>query len=157
MDSSSVKSHYMRQRDTTALPSDNTVAPSGEYEGDPYLYPSEPNNDRTAKSAPAAIHVPLNDGITGPPPTRASPKGDLHSPKEETNPRKTVKFSSSPDYIQLSSAAQRKGLDLKSRLYDRPQDAQVFRMMRPSSSSSVTSIRTKQVGYLSKPVKLKIT
>ncbi|XP_071833092.1 dynein axonemal heavy chain 6-like isoform X4 [Apostichopus japonicus] len=146
MDSSPVKSPGLEYHGPD-LPLDHEV-PSSEYDSDPFLYLNQPyDNDRSAKSAPAAFHDSSHDGVTGPPPTRASPKGDLSSSNQESSRPKTVKFSSSPDYIQPNSAAHRKGLDLKSRLYDRAQDSQVLKMMRPSSSN-VTNVKAKQNSVL---------
>ena len=94
-------------------------------------------NARGAKSAPAALQAGSEDDYTlllhqtpVSPQKLVTPVSRGSPGKPPFSKQKTVHFETEPEFIEPSSMARRKGLDLKARLYDRPQDAQVFQTVR---------------------------
>lgn len=71
--------------------------------------------------------------------------GAQRTVKLESGAQRTVKFANSPQYAPPPTAAQKRGLDLKARLYDRPQDAQVFQTIRPAANRIPKPLNEAQV------------
>lgn len=104
------------------------------------LFATPYTGSRPAQSAPAttyqttpfdAISAAFLDSTS--PPVNLLPSTADELPSRTS---KTVKFADSPQYFQATKAAQKRGLDLKARLYDRPQDAQVYRTIRPTGEQN---------------------
>ncbi|XP_071789676.1 dynein axonemal heavy chain 6-like isoform X2 [Asterias amurensis] len=103
------------------------------------LFATPYTSSRPAQSAPATYQTTPFDNISAAFLDSTSPAVNLlPSPADELPSRtsKTVKFADTPQYFQATKAAQKRGLDLKARLYDRPQDAQVYRTIRPTGEQS---------------------
>ncbi|XP_038073413.1 dynein heavy chain 6, axonemal-like isoform X3 [Patiria miniata] len=115
----------------------NDISPQNVSE----LFVTPNTGSRPAQSAPATLQTTPFDAISAAflesasPPAHLLPSTDEEEPlsrQNGTTTSKTVKFAGTPQYFQATIAAQRRGLDLKARLYDRPQDAQVYQTIRPA-------------------------
>ncbi|XP_063958044.1 dynein axonemal heavy chain 6-like isoform X2 [Lytechinus pictus] len=105
---------------------------------------------RSSKSAPAALQTGSLDDYS-----LLLQEHNLSSPQKPVTPttpvtkpttkQKTVHFETEPEFFEPTSRARKKSLDLKARLYDRPQDAQVFQTMRQGQQNGHTNaLKNKQ-------------
>ena len=114
-------------------------------------------NARSSKSAPAALQTGSLDDYTlllqehnlASPQKPVTPITPFH---KQTTKQKTVHFETEPEFFEPTSRARKKSLDLKARLYDRPQDAQVFQAARQGQQNGqqnghTDSMKNKQVCF----------
>ena len=156
-------------------PSLSTISSQADYDKSPMSVSMQPSTDdvnayvqkqgsntnldaKPAQSAPAGLttsswsHSPVLPST----PPKDGRNGSAHSSIRNASPhrtingmesgaQRTVKFANSPQYAPPPTAAQKRGLDLKARLYDRPQDAQVFQTIRPAANRRPKTLNEAQV------------
>ncbi|XP_022090728.1 dynein heavy chain 6, axonemal-like isoform X2 [Acanthaster planci] len=131
----------------------NDISPQNVSE----LFVTPNTGSRPAQSAPATLQTTPFDAISAAflesasPPVHLLPGPDEEPPSRQNGAAKTVTFAGTPQYFQATKAAQRRGLDLKARLYDRPQDAQVYQTIRPAGMQS-KKIQNGVIGTSNVPV-----
>ena len=115
------------------------------------VLPSTPPKNKSNSSIRSRNSSARSNGRHESPQRTSAPSNGRHeSPQrtsEEVPQQRTVKFARSPQYAPPSTAATKRGLDLKARLYDRPQDAQVFQTINTAPRRATALVET-QVGKL---------